>query len=70
MNETIFKGKWNQLKGKIKEKWGKLTDSEIDQIKGKKDQLIGKIQEKYGYSKEKAEKELAAFVEEEDESNC
>ena len=41
-----------------KEKWGKLTDDDLDVIEGKKDQLVGRLQERYGYSKEQAEKEL------------
>jgi uncharacterized protein YjbJ (UPF0337 family) len=41
------------MKGKVKEKWGKLTDNELDVIAGKKDQLVGKLQERYGYDKER-----------------
>lgn len=59
MNKDLFEGEWNVLKGKIKEKWGELTDDDITQIKGKKDQLVGKIQQKYGVAKEEAEKQLA-----------
>jgi uncharacterized protein YjbJ (UPF0337 family) len=40
----------------VKEKWGKLTDDDLDVIEGKKDQLVGRLQERYGYSKEQAEK--------------
>lgn len=58
MNEDILKGKWRQLKGSIQEKWGELTDDELDQIDGEREQLLGKLQEKYGYTREKAEKEL------------
>ena len=53
MNKDILKGKWNQLKGSIKEKWGQLTDDELDQINGDYDQLVGTIQERYGKEKEK-----------------
>ena len=45
-----------QMKGRVKEQWGKLTDDELDQIEGKRDQLIGKIQKQYGLSKEEAER--------------
>jgi len=62
MNNDILKGKWLQLKGKIKEEWGDLTDDELDQIEGKSDQLAGKLQEKYGYSKEDAEHKIDEFV--------
>lgn len=57
MNREQFEGGWHQLKGKIKEKWGKLTDDDIAVINGKYEQFIGKLQQKYGYSKEQAEKE-------------
>lgn len=58
MNKDMIQGDWNVLKGKIKEKWGKLTDDDLTQINGKKDQLLGKLQNKYGYARDKAEKEL------------
>lgn len=59
--EDLFKGKWNQIKGKIKEKWGNLTDDDLKRIEGRRDQLLGKLQEKYGYAKDKAEIELTKF---------
>jgi len=58
MNKEELKGKWMQVKGQAKERWGKLTDDELDQIDGKSDQLAGKIQEKYGKTREEAEKEI------------
>lgn len=61
MNREQFKGNWNQLRGKIKEKWGKLTDDDLTQINGKRDQLIGKLQIRYGFAKEKAEEILSEF---------
>lgn len=61
MNKDLFKGKWNEFKGKVKEQWGRLTDDEIAQINGKREQLLGKLQTKYGYAKDKAEEELARF---------
>lgn len=61
MNRDTIGGNWKQLKGKIKEKWGKFTDDELDVIAGKKDQLIGKLQEKYGYTREEAEREYKDF---------
>lgn len=54
MNEEIFKGKLKQLTGRIKAKWGELTDDELALLEGKRDVLVGKLQEKYGLSKEKA----------------
>lgn len=61
MNSDFFKGSWNQLKGKVKEQWGKLTDDEITRINGNRDQLLGKLQTKYGWEKQKAEDELKNF---------
>ena len=61
MDKEQFEGKWHEYKGKIKEKWGKLTDDDLTEIRGKKEALIGKIQSRYGYTKEKVEKELSEF---------
>lgn len=61
MNKDIFQGKWLELKGKVKEKWGRLTDSDITEINGKREALLGKLQTRYGYAKEKAEHELNSF---------
>ncbi|MFC3629740.1 CsbD family protein [Paracoccus angustae] len=58
MNWDIIQGKWNQVKGSVKEKWGDLTDDELTQIDGNKDRLSGKLQEKYGWSKNDAEREI------------
>jgi uncharacterized protein YjbJ (UPF0337 family) len=58
MNQDILQGRWAQLKGKVREKWGKLTDDEVEQIAGRKDQLIGKIQERYGLAKNEAERAI------------
>jgi uncharacterized protein YjbJ (UPF0337 family) len=58
MNWDVIEGNWKQLKGKIKEHWGKLTDDEIDKIAGKRDQLEGKIQEHYGLDKDAAKKHV------------
>ncbi len=57
MNKDILEGNWKQLKGKVRENWGKLTDDEIDEIAGKHENFVGKIQEKYGMKKDEAEKE-------------
>jgi uncharacterized protein YjbJ (UPF0337 family) len=62
MNEDILKGKWKEIKGEVKEKWGKLTDDDLAQIEGKQDQLVGLLQKKYGYAKEKAQEEYEGFV--------
>ena len=61
MNEDQFEGKWKQMKGTVKEKWGKLTDDDVTVINGKKDILAGKIQERYGITKEEAERQIDEF---------
>ena len=61
MNKDQFQGAWKQLSGKVKEKWGKLTDDEITRINGKRETLVGLLQQKYGYAKERAEEELTRF---------
>lgn len=58
MNWDIVEGKWAQLKGSVKEKWGDLTDNEITEMEGKRDKMAGALQEKYGWTKEEAEREL------------
>lgn len=58
MNMDQVEGKWTQLKGSAKEKWGELTDDDLTQIEGKRDKLVGKVQERYGHAKEAAEKEV------------
>lgn len=65
MNKDIFKGKWNQFKGDMKQEWGKLTDDDIDQVEGSWDKMVGKLQERYGWEKDKAEKELNRRFDEE-----
>lgn len=61
MNKDIFKGSWNELKGKVKEKWGRLTDNDLTTIDGKRDQLVGRLQKTYGYAKDRAEKEISEW---------
>jgi len=57
MNTDQFEGKWKQLKGAVKQRWGKLTDDDIALLSGKRDELVGKIQERYGITKEQAQRE-------------
>lgn len=61
MNKDIFEGKWKQLKGQVKVRWGKLTDDDLDVAEGHSQYLSGKLQERYGLTKEKAEEEIAEF---------
>jgi uncharacterized protein YjbJ (UPF0337 family) len=58
MNSDQLQGKWKQMKGSVKERWGKLTDDDVDVINGKNEQLVGKIQEKYGIAKEEAQRQV------------
>jgi uncharacterized protein YjbJ (UPF0337 family) len=58
MNSDQLQGKWKQMKGSIKERWGKLTDDDIDIINGQNDQLVGRIQERYGIAKEEAQRQV------------
>lgn len=58
MNADTLRGKWNQIKGKAKQKWGKLTDDDLDRVEGSRDELVGIIQERYGKSRDAAEKEV------------
>ncbi len=58
MDWNAIEGQWKQLKGSAKEKWGELTDDDLDRIEGKRDQLVGKVQERYGIEKDRAEREV------------
>ncbi len=61
MNWDIVEGNWKQFKGKVKARWGKLTDDHLDMIAGKRVELTGKIQENYGISKDEAEAQIKLF---------
>jgi uncharacterized protein YjbJ (UPF0337 family) len=61
VNQDIIKGKWSQLRGKLQEKWGKLTDSDVNTLDGHRDYLVGKLQERYGIAKEKADVQVKEF---------
>jgi uncharacterized protein YjbJ (UPF0337 family) len=61
MNKQTIEGNWMQLKGKVREQWGKLTDDDVDVIAGKRDQLVGKIKEKYGKTVDEADREVTDF---------
>lgn len=61
MNSDQLRGQWHQIKGKIKEKWGKLTDDDLLAVEGRSEQLVGRLQARYGYTKEQAEREVDSF---------
>ncbi len=62
MNEDILKGKWKEVKGSIKEKWGNLADDDLAAVEGTQEKLVGLLQKNYGYSKEKATQEFQKFI--------
>jgi uncharacterized protein YjbJ (UPF0337 family) len=63
MNRDRLNGQWKQVKGRIKEQWGRLTDDDLDVIAGKRDQLLGRIQERHGVAREEAQRQVREFEE-------
>ena len=61
MNWDQIAGKWTEMKGSVKERWGDLTDDELTKLGGKRDRLAGLIQQKYGLAKEEAERQINDF---------
>ncbi|TAJ04405.1 MAG: CsbD family protein [Planctomycetota bacterium] len=61
MNWDTIKGNWLQVRGKAREKWGKLTDDDLDRVAGVRDQLVGKVQERYGVLRDEAEKQVGEW---------
>jgi uncharacterized protein YjbJ (UPF0337 family) len=61
MNENELKGNWQQVKGKVREKWGKLTDQDLEVIAGKRDQLVGRLRELYGHAEGESERQVKEF---------
>jgi uncharacterized protein YjbJ (UPF0337 family) len=68
MNWDRIEGNWKQVAGKVQARWGKLTNDDLDVIAGRRDQFAGKIQERYGIAKDEAEKQLASWERDADES--
>jgi uncharacterized protein YjbJ (UPF0337 family) len=62
MNNDIFKGKWKQLRGQIQQKWGDLTNDDLDRMQGTQTEFEGLLQERYGYTKERAKQEVDNFL--------
>ena len=58
MNWEQIEGKWDQLKGKLRAKWAKLTDDDLEYMKGNRDRVLGKLKERYGMAREEAERKL------------
>lgn len=63
MNKDTIEGNWKELRGKVKEQWGKLTDDRLDIVAGRRDQLAGEIQQAYGVTRDEADKQVKAFEE-------
>ncbi|WP_421132807.1 CsbD family protein [Alteromonas sp. A079] len=62
MNSDRIEGNWKEMKGKVQQKWGKLSDDDMDVIDGRREELVGKIQQAYGKSREEAEKEVDEYL--------
>ena len=62
MNWDQIQGDWKQMAGRVKEKWGKLTDNDMTVMSGRREQLVGVLHERYGYEKQRAEKEVRDFT--------
>ena len=58
MNQDILAGQWQQIRGQVRQWWGKLTDKDVERIAGQQDKLVSLLQEKYGYTRERAEEEI------------
>lgn len=62
MNIDMLEGQWKQLRGKVQQQWGKLTDDDLDRIKGRREELVGIVQERYGEERSKAERDVDTFM--------
>lgn len=62
MNWDAVEGNWKQIKGRVREQWGRLTNDEVDVIAGRRDKLIGKLQEHYGIAREEAERQIREWA--------
>jgi uncharacterized protein YjbJ (UPF0337 family) len=62
MNKDIFQGKWHELKGQVRNKWGRLTDDEIESLEGNNEQIYGFLQKHYGLARQEAEKQIKELL--------
>ena len=69
MNRDIAQGQWQQLSGKIKQKWGRLTDDDLTRAQGDRDYLVGKVHEQYGIARDRVEDELQTLGYREDDQD-
>ena len=63
MNWDQVEGRWKEFKGNVQQRWGKLTDDELDVIEGRREELAGKLQAHYGKTRDEAEQEIDEFCE-------
>ncbi|MBX9792331.1 MAG: CsbD family protein [Pirellulales bacterium] len=61
MNWDTIQGKWKEMKGQVKQRWGKLTDDDFDVIDGKREELAGRIQQRYGVARDEADRQVNEF---------
>lgn len=61
MNQDTLRGQWTQLKGAVREQWGKLTNDDVDQIQGRAEQLVGKLEERYGIRRDEAQRQVDSW---------
>lgn len=62
MNQDTLKGQWHQMKGRAKQRWGKLNDDALDRMEGRREELVGELQEKYGMAREEANREVNEWL--------
>jgi uncharacterized protein YjbJ (UPF0337 family) len=62
MNWDRIEGNWKEFRGKVRQKWGKLTDDDLDVIEGKRTELAGRLQQRYGVAKDQAEREIDTWL--------
>ena len=62
MNWDRVEGNWKEFKGKVRQKWAKLTDDDLEFVKGKRTELAGRLQQRYGYQKDQAEREIDTWL--------
>jgi uncharacterized protein YjbJ (UPF0337 family) len=68
MNRDVLEGRWRQVRGEVKQRWGKLTDDELDQIAGSSQKLIGLLQEHYGIARDEAARRVSELISSTDDS--
>ncbi len=61
MNKNTLEGKWKELRGQLKTRWGRLTDDDLLRLEGRTEELAGVLEQRYGLAREQAEKDCKAF---------